>query len=175
MNGLYLGRSVDVGTAALILLSCRRLIFLTICFAYCHITCTVQNSLHRLLLELTGLKYLYIRLTMLYTSYMVSLPNIKFLNYPTHLHLLSSGSASISIPMGFAKLTSLMHLSMSWTIGQSCTSDLQQFLQRLSTVVLIQWYDKYHSRTEVEKNLRNQELVDEQIVFLRDHESNRDV
>ena len=77
--------------------------------------------------------------------------------------------------MGFAKLASSTHLSMSWTIGQSCTSDLQQFLQRSSTVVLIQWYNEHHSCTEVEENLPNQELVDEWIVLLRDHESNGNV
>ncbi|KAN0091488.1 hypothetical protein V8E55_005054 [Tylopilus felleus] len=77
--------------------------------------------------------------------------------------------------MGFAKLASLMHLGMSWTIGWSCTSDLQQFLQRSSTVVLIQWYDEHHSHTEVEQNLQNRELVDQRIVLLRDHKNNKDV
>ena len=76
--------------------------------------------------------------------------------------------------MGFAKLVRLTHLGMSWTIGWSCTSDLRQFLWKSSTVVLIQWYDKHHSHSEVEKNLQDQELVDQRIVLLGDHENDED-
>ena len=72
VNGLYLGRSINVDTAALILLSCRRLTSLTIRFTYRHIACAVRNPLYRPLLELTDLKYLYIGLTVLHTSRMVS-------------------------------------------------------------------------------------------------------
>ena len=42
-------------------------------------------------------------------------------------------------------------------------------------MVLIQWYDEHHSRTEVEQNLQNRELVDQWIMLLRDHENNKDV
>ena len=169
-----MGKSVNVGTVALILPRCKKLASLTMCFAYRHISCAIRNPLYRPLLELTDLKYLNIGLTTLHTNHMVSLSKIEFFNYPTHLHLLSSGSASISIPTGFAKLVRLTHLGMSWTIGQSCNSDLQQFLRKSSTVVLIQWYDKHHSRSEVEKNLQDQELVDQRIVLLGDHENNED-
>ena len=33
--------------------------------------------------------------------------------------------AAISIPLGFAGLANLTHLSMSWVIGRSCTADLR--------------------------------------------------
>ena len=42
-------------------------------------------------------------------------------------------------------------------------------------MVLIQWYDEHHSRTEVEQNIQNRELVDQWIVLLRDLENNEDV
>ena len=161
-----MGVSVNVNTAALILLRCKKLTTLTIHFTYRHISCSVKNPMYLPLLELKDLQYLYIGLTALYTKHIVILPKIEFIKYPTHIHLSSSRAASISIPRGFAGLANLTHLSMSWAIGRSCTSDLREFLQKSSSVVLIQWYDEHHSLSDVKTNLINRGLVDQRIVVL---------
>ncbi|KAF8121235.1 hypothetical protein EV363DRAFT_1186878 [Boletus edulis] len=169
VTALFMGPSVNVRTAALILPRCQTLTTLIIRFSYRYIACAIRNPLYHVFLALKNLRCLYIGLTTLPISRMLYLPSIEVLNRLSHLHLLSSEAASFTVPLGFAFLTNLTHLSMSWAVGRSCTDHLLLFLNKSSCAVLIQWIDNNHSPAFVEENLRRWELVDRRIVVMSIH------
>ena len=96
---------------------------MTIRFTYRHIACAVRNPLYRPLLELTDLKYLYIGLTVLHTSRMVSVmicplraylgPTITFLSMqlrlPTRLMFLLTFIHSLCLPTHLMFLLTFTH------------------------------------------------------------------
>ena len=164
---LYLGRSINVITAGRILERCVKLTLLVIAFCYCHIPLPSQNPLYSPLSKLRSLKCLYVPLVNLHTNRVVYLPDFDVFHCLTHLHLLASGMAWLTIPLGFAALRNLTHLLLHWTTVRESAPILPAYLDRPSAVLLILWKDATCSDASIQGSLRHQGLVNRRLVVLK--------